>query len=305
MNSAAVLPVERRLHVAQYAKGALVLAGAVGRVPTPLDDVAGALKLHPAEDLYDLADAPPALRQRLSRLKHKVKGVLDVGGRTIYVDREQLPGQQRFTYGHEIGHGAVPWHKEAYYGDDCSTLDPFTRDELEAEASAFSAELLYNLDEFSVRAHSTRLSLASALDLAEQFGASRHSGIRRYVEDAPRSCALLVMGKHLVRPGGQVSVKILYGLESESFRQRFGPISLCLPSTLALNQYTLARDGHLVLNGRAPEPVIPGTITLADSQRGPTEMNYEVYSNTYRVFALIFPRPRLDIRRPVRAEWKP
>lgn len=303
MNTAVVLPVERRQHVAQYAKGALVVAGAVGHVPTPLDDVAAALKMHPAEDLYDLADAPPALKQRLSRLKGKVKGVLDVRGRTIYVDRDQLPGQQRFTYGHEIGHGAVPWHKDAYYGDDCSTLDPFTRDELEAEASAFSAELLFNLDEFSVRAHSTRMSLASALDLAEQFGASRHSGIRRYVEDAPRPCALLVIGKYLVRPGGRISVKTLYSLESESFRQRFGPISLCLPPELALDEYPLARDGRLVLNGRSAEPVVPGTITLPDTRRGSIEMNYEVYSNTYRVFALLYPRPRLDIRRKVRAEW--
>jgi IrrE N-terminal-like domain len=303
MNTAVVLPVERRLHVARYAKGALVVAGAVGHVPTPLDDVAAALKLHPAEDLYDLADAPPAMKQRLSRLKHKIKGVLDVGSRTIYIDRDQLPGQQRFTYGHEIGHGAVPWHKDAYYGDDCSTLDPFTRDELEAEASAFSAELLYNLDEFSVRAHSGRLSLATALDLAEQFGASRHSGIRRYVEDAPRPCALLVIGRYLIHPSAQISLKVLYSVESVHFRERFGPISTCIPEVLPISEYPLAHDAHAVLFRRTSEPVTAGSMTLTDTRRGSTVMNYEVYSNTYRAFALLFPRPRLDLRRPVRAEW--
>lgn len=51
-----MLPVERRLRVARHAKGALVVVGAVGRVPTPLDDVAATLKHHPAEDLRGLAD---------------------------------------------------------------------------------------------------------------------------------------------------------------------------------------------------------------------------------------------------------
>lgn len=59
-----------------------------------------------------------------------------------------------------------------------------------------------------------------------------------------------------------------------------------------------------MLNGRTAEPVITGAITLPNTKRGSNEMAYEVYSNTYRVFALIYPRPRFDIRGMVRAEWK-
>jgi hypothetical protein len=147
--------------------------------------------------------------------------------------------------------------------------------------------------------------LATAVDLADQFGASRHSAIRRYVEDAPRACALLVFGRFPVHPAGQVSLKVLHGIESPVFRERFGPIAMCLPDTFPLALYPLAKDGLAVLQGRAPEPVVAGTIMLPETRRGSALMNYEVYSNTYQIFALVYPRPRLDIRRPVRAEWRP
>lgn len=303
MNTAVVLPDERRAHVARYAKGALLAAGVVGRIPTPLDEVSAALNLSTPQELYDLADVPPALAQRLRRLKHKVKGALDLRSRTIYVTRDQLPGQQRFTHGHELGHHGLPWHQDAYYGDDCTTLDPFTRDELEAEASAFGVELIFNLGEFTERAHCTRLNLAIAVDLADQFEASRHATIRRYVEDAPRACALLVLGRYPVYPAGHFALKVMNGIESVTFRDRFGPIEACFPAALPLTQYRLAMDGFAVLQGRTIEPIADGTIVLPDTRRGSVEMIYEVYSNTYQIFALIYPRPRFNIRRSVRAEW--
>lgn len=302
MTSLVELPAERRLHVARYARGALIIAGALGKIPTPLDDVAGALDLSTPEDLYDLAGAPPGLVARMGRLLGKVAGAFAVRERVVYLDLTQPLRQQRFVHGHEIGHCGLPWHDGAYYCDDRYTLDPDTRDELEAEANAFSAELLFNLDAFTHQAHASRPGLAPALELADTFGTSRHSAIRRYVEDAPRPCALLILGKYLVHPGGRPSLKILRGLESTDFRDRYGPISDCLPTTLALDDSQLARDAQTALRGLADTPIVSGDLTT-DSRRGAVRLDYEVYSNTYRVFVLLIPRRRLMLGRQVRVEW--
>ena len=71
-----------------------------------------------------------------------------------------------------------------------------------------------------------------------------------------------------------------------------------------IGEYPLARDGHAVLLGRTSEPVIAGSMMLTETRRGSVVMNYEVYGNSYRVFAFLFPRPRIDIRRPLRMQWE-
>jgi hypothetical protein len=161
------IPVEQRDLVARHARGALVAAGALGTIPTPLDDVAAAMRLHPAEALFDFgADAPPGLLERVSRLAGKWKGAIDIRKRTVYIDRTQPPTQARYTLGHELGHKGLLWHEDAYFADDNRHLDPETRVELEAEANAFSADLLFNLDSYTDEAHGTRLALATPVALS-------------------------------------------------------------------------------------------------------------------------------------------
>jgi hypothetical protein len=239
----------------------------------------------------------------MRRLLGKVAGAFAVRERVVYLDFTQPLPQQRFTHGHEIGHRALLWHDGAYYCDDQYTLDPDTHDELEAEANTFSAELLFHLDEFTHQAHASQPGLAPALELADTFGTSRHAAIRRYVEDAPRACALLILGKYPVHPGGRPSLKILHGVESDDFRDRYGPIADCLPKTLALDEWQLARDAQSALRGQAGTPVLSGELTTTDSRRGNVRLDYELYSNTYRVFVLLMPHRRLLLGRQVRAEW--
>jgi hypothetical protein len=303
MTVSAELSESRRDHVARYARGALTAAGAIGRIPTPLDEVNAALQLTTPQDLFDLGDVPPDLARRLRRLAGKVKGAFAVRERVIYLDADQPLPQRRFVHGHELGHRALPWHADAYYGDDHHTLDPDTHHELEAEASAFSAELLFNIDAFTDRAHAGRLGLASALELAETFDTSGHAAIRRYVEDAPRPCALLTLGRYLVRPGGQPALKVLRGLESASFRDRHGSVTGCFPTALRLDSWQPAQDAHAALNGRAAAPVLLGDVTV-DSRRGPVRLDYEVYSNTYRAFVLLMPHRRVTLGAPVRTVWR-
>ncbi len=300
--TAAQLPADRRDHVAQYARGALLAADVLGVIPTPLEEVGAALKLTTPQQLFDLGDVPPDLARRLRRLFGKVKGAFAVRERTIYLDVEQPPSQRRFVYGHEIGHDALPWHTEAYYGEDCRTLDPDTRDELEAEANAFSADLLFNMDAFTDRAHSSRPGLAPALELADTFATSRHASIRRYVEDSPRPCALLVLGRYVEHHEGQPALAVLRTLESATFRDRYGPINGCFPSKIPVAHCDMAMDAYRALRGTASTPIVVGETTVEGS-RGQTRLDYEVYSNTYFCFVLLIPHRRIGSRTNVRVLW--
>ena len=301
--SPALLTDDRRSHVARYARGALLAADAIGRIPTPLDEVRAALHLATPQELFDLGDAPPELARKLRRLVGKVKGAFAVRERVIYLDREQGAEPRRFVYGHEIGHGALPWHEDAYYCDDHRTLDPNTDDELEAEANAFSADLLFNLDSFTEQAHASKIGLAPALQLAGTYATSRHSAIRRYVEDGPRPCALLVLGRFPVQHEGRPSLRVLHGIESRRFRQRYGPIETCFPKTLPLPEWQMARDALRALQGRLAVPILTGDVIASDTSRGKVSLDYEVYSNTYQSFVLLTPHRRLSVGTPVRAAW--
>ena len=56
--------------------------------------------------------------------------------------------------------------------------------------------------------------------------------------------------------------------------------------------------------GRPPPSVLAGSITTTDTRRGPVHLDYEVYSNTYRAFALLLPQRRVTLGKPVRALWR-
>lgn len=155
MNRALTLPPGRVEHVARFARGALLAADALGVTPTPLDAVGQALDLHQPEDLLNFEDAPPGLLMRIKALAGKVLGALDVRERVVFIDRTQSYERQRFAFGHELGHAGLPWHRDAYFADDHRTLDPDAHAELEAEANSFSADILFNLQAFGQRAHST------------------------------------------------------------------------------------------------------------------------------------------------------
>jgi len=295
------LPQDRRAHVAQYARGALAAASAAGVVPTPLDDVTRALALTDPQDLYGLADVPPSLLKRMSRLAGKVVGAFAVKERTIYIDRTQAWERQRFTHGHELGHQGLPWHAASYYADDHHTLDPDTHLQLEAEASAYSADLLFNGGEFTERAHSSRLAMPLAL--ADEFETSRQAAIRRYVEDSPRPCALIVFGRYLVHPNGNRSLKVLNVIESATFTEKYGAAAALVPTTVAIGEAGLAADAYRALTGRGETPVLDGQHVLLDSRRGTVTLNYEVYSNTYFAFGLLYPRQRVTLQGRVSAAW--
>lgn len=286
----------------QLARGALRRAGAEGVVPTPMDEVRSALQLTPASDLYALGEnLPPGLAVRVKKALGKVLGFLAVKERLVYVAPELSVPRGRFILGHELGHHHLPWQQRAYEVDDETSLAPQVRDRFEREANAFSAELLFNGQQFTNAAHDSELSVAIPLALAGGYGVSTHAAVRRYVEHSPRPCALLVVGRHPVFPAGQPGVKVLYSVQSSAFLERFGPVGAQLPSRfLPRADHSWAEAAWQAQHQLTDTPILQGVTAVGDL---PT-LGYDVCATPFNSFVLLRPHTRLKGRR-VRALWTP
>jgi hypothetical protein len=283
--------------IRRYARGALIKADAMGVVPVPLDQVSAALRFASPTDLFDLGGLSPGLRERIGRLKDKVLGALDIREHVIYLDRDQRAERQRFHHGHELGHFALPWHEDAYYGDDWSTLDPDTVDELESEATQFGVELIFGIDGFRDQAAQYRVGLGAPLELAESWELSRTATIRRYVQTSPRACGLLVIG----RIPGRERVRVLKSFESPTFRQRHGFLSRMVPAWLSVDEHELAAAAMDLLRNGGVDPIVSGEFTVPGGPR----LRYELTSNSYRLFALVFDPSLVSLGRRVKPIWTP
>lgn len=278
----------------------LLQADAFGRVPTPLDDITAALKLGPVEPLFDETEVPAGLLATVRRLAGTVLGALAIPERIVFIDRTQPRGRQRFTHGHEIGHDVLPWHADAYFGDDENALRAETSNELEAEVHCFSSDLNFQLDRFSFQADDYALSLHTPLTLADEWDMSRHATIRRYVEFTRHTCGLVVLGRFTVSAGENgTALKVLQGLESVSFRQRFGPAINLFPTLIPIDSCPVAVDAYAALTGCTEEPVTHNVCSLG----GAGAMEYDVFFNQFTIFVLFYPRKVLRLGRRVRAEW--
>lgn len=285
------------------ARGALRLANAEGIVPTPLFDVREALQLSQAPDFATLGqEMPLGLAARIGKALKKVRGFLAVREQLIYVDPALSHERERFTLGHELGH-SLPWQKPAYTVDDDDSLSPQVKDRFEREANAYSAELLFNLDTFTDTASDSALSLAVPLGLAAAYGVSVHAAIRRYVETNPRPCALLVVGRYQVNPQGRPGVKVLYGLQSPTFREQYGNIVNCLPSLhISRSEHPWAEAAWQGIHGLPAEPVVTGSVAALWKLGN---LDYSVTATPLNAFVLLHRPVRRLGQRPVRALWVP
>jgi uncharacterized protein DUF955 len=282
--------------IRRYARGALLNADALHAVPVPIADVAAALRFAAPSDLYDLGGLAPGLQERIKRLRSKVLGALDFREHVIYLDRNLAVERQRLHHGHELGHSALPWHEGAYFGDDRYTLDPDTSEQLEAEASRFAVEILTGIDGFRDEAAQYRIGLGAPLELADRWQLSRTVTIRRYVEAHPGICGLIVIGRYT----GVERVKVLSAVESMSFRMRHGPLRTLVDEWLETKEHELASAAFEMLRHGSPEPIVMGTFKANIGR----DLRFELTSNQYRLFAIVYEPSRLSLGRRVRPEWK-
>lgn len=284
--------------IRRYARGALHAADALAQTPTPLAAVEAAAGLLPAEELFRAgADVPPGLADSVARLMKKVMGGLAYREKRVYLNTAELTlPRRRFVHGHELGHQVLPWQEQAYYADDDNTLSPETRDAMEWEANAFSAELLFGLDRFTTMADSYAPGLAVPLHLSSEFQTSAHAAIRRYVATSHHRVALLTLGRfpRRVPRGPYLPLMTDQCAESPGFAERFGSITDLAAHPLVLAEHPAIAAAERV----APTNLLEDNEDLViETKRGSTTFQTQAFHNGRLHFVLLYQQGRFNGQR--------
>lgn len=301
-----VRPPESADRLRVIAREALERADAYGTIPTPLDRILEAQKLelvddseeHAREFLKSLKSLGAKLSVKREAAFHevlsKLKGAFDMRERKVWVQQtDGKPRWARFPQAHEISHDLVPWHSvRSEYLDDAETLAPETRIEFEREANHTAALLLFQGDQFRIRARDMKESIDSALVLADEHETTYHSTIWQFVEVQDRPIAIAAYHEATrSRPDGGPRYWHRGTYASEAFAKRFGDIEFP----------RLIDSRHEWLRGAADDgAVVSGTCRLP-AQRGTDGFVWERWTNRYTVFVLVRRDPVLSLFGTIRS----
>jgi hypothetical protein len=280
--------------VSGIADRVLQRAGAVGILPTPID------QLIAAERLGMSVDAEPLVQGFLARLTgqakdtfisglQKLRGIADLRERAIYVASDVKPARVIWAKSHELGHQVLPWHTvDVGYTDDDRSLSADAQELFDQEANLFASEVIFQGRRFQRLARDYQPSLDAVFTLADQHGASRQATLWRFVEDHDEPIAAVLYwpswyvydasGERPLTRGRAVVV-------SPSFRTKFASVSLPerLPSD---HPWTAAR--------RASRGGVECDVDLKVDGEVITFQSF-AWWNTYCLMVLIRRRPRLHI----------
>jgi hypothetical protein len=267
-----------------------------GQLPTPVEDIVAAAGLHRgSDDMFDesvLARAPRELRDVVRGLTGKVRAMLDRREREVYVHPQiQIESRRAFQTLHEVGHDILPWQAALAYADDDQRLSWSTRIRFEQEANQAAAEMLFQRDLFATMAAEYGIGFAAIVELCDMIGASIHSGTRRYAETqrAPM-CALVLDQKPVSKD--PLSYRRREAVHSPAWAEQFAPPSVW-PTSLREEAYGFLGD---VQRAQFLSPV-GGEWPHCNLEGEPVMLNYELFSNSYRTFALIWMPQREWLKR--------
>lgn len=205
-----------------YAMALLREADALGKRPTPLEDVQAAARLVLTNELTldpsDKAHLVSRFGGWVNRAWRRLQGSFDFRTKAIWVKPELHPSKRRFVISHEIGHAIIPAHRESFaYVDDSSRLPPFARDLFEREANQAAVEILLQGGQATDEFDSSPPSLPGIVAIASEFGASIVATARYVVESSRRPLALVVCHNS---EAGRFGPPHVYA--SSRFEQSFG-----------------------------------------------------------------------------------
>jgi len=288
--------ITRQTHelVRRSAERLLREAGALGRFPTPVEDIVSAAKL----SVEKQASLDEGFLQRMygrakgeiRRAIDKVIGLFDSRDRMIYLDLTVKKERQRFVSLHETGHGYLPWQKDLYalLEDGDKHLDPEVEQEFERQASVFASEVLFQLDRFQEDASSLPFELKTPMTLAKRYGSSNYAAFRRFVRTSHRACVLLVFERPEYVVGRGWEFRLRRCVPSVPFEIAYGKVEW--PTVLYTEEDSLASKLPLqqfkrrfTRRCRIQFPV----------EHGSERFYLEAFDSTFNVFALIFPEGEL------------
>ena len=279
------LTPEQWSNVRRHAQKALQEAGALGVLPTPVDDILAAANVEPInEEVLDTgflrrlrSKASDALKRALS----KVLGVFDAKSGLVFVDRMLKPVKQRFVMLHEAGHGFLPWQRTMYeLVEDCEqALDPEAAELFDREANVFASEVLFQLDTFAEMAADHEFQIWTPIKLSKKFNASLYASIRQYVAKSDRCCVVLVLNPPKLSKGG-FEATLRRVVPSASFARTFSTYPWPNVYTPADPFGALVPLGNRKSSGKR-------NLFLKDSDGNHHECIAESFTQTYQVFILI------------------
>lgn len=270
--------------IRKHALRALENADAVGRFPTPVDAIVEASKhevvVGTEIDGDFLTKASKSVTGALKRALSKVLGFLNAPARTMHLGNTIHAAKRPFLMIHELGHGRLPWHVEAFalFADCKKTLAPDVADLFECEANAFASEVLFQLDAFELEAADHSFGIKTPLNLSKKYGASVYATIRRYVRTNQRACAVVVLDPPKLVPGNGFIAEIRRVVSSPLFVAQF---EIKWPQNVTLNHSL----GRAVPIGRRMSR--PQLIVLEDANGQHHECIAEGFDSKHQVFVLV------------------
>lgn len=150
------------------------------------------------------------------------------GLQAVFVNEQQIPQRYRFTFGHELGHLFLPWHRrlltEGRQLVDRSVNWEGPAEGLEREANAFSAELLSPAHLVRRHVSNGAMDLSKALAVAEHFEMSLTSSALRVAQVAAGPVAVLLFRADLLQWRFQAE-GFPYGLPRSGIRAPHGTVT--------------------------------------------------------------------------------
>jgi hypothetical protein len=109
-----------------------------------------------------------------------LRGLLDLESRIVYLNGSLPEAQSNFTALHELGHWALPWHRDLLRSRREWDLPSALSRRLEEETNAFAAACLFLGPRFSGEARALPFSADSLLGLRDEYGVSMQAALIEY-----------------------------------------------------------------------------------------------------------------------------
>lgn len=191
--------------------------------PVDLDEVLAFAKLVEVGEIELTLEERKGLRARFGGLVDlvltKLQGVVHLDAGEVFVAPDMHELRRRFVMGHEVGHKALPLHREVFaYLDDNARLTPDVSDYFERQANQFSIELLAKGDRLREEFDGSSPSIDQVRRLAAAYGVSLQATARRVAEESRQACAVAISHRAWGGNGSRMPPRVYC---SESFEQRF------------------------------------------------------------------------------------
>jgi hypothetical protein len=216
--------------IRKEAERALQQAGALGVLPTPIDEIMRVAQIREVEEdvlnpsfVAKIMARAEKAGQTIRRALSKVMGLFHASEGLIFIDRTLMKVKQRFVRLHESAHGFLPWQRPMYslVQDGENALDPDTADLFDREANTFASEVLFQLNTFRDQAEAMPFNIFTPVQLAKKFNASNYAAIRQYVSKNHRTCAVVVLNMPELDAVAGFRATLRRVVGSESFLQMF------------------------------------------------------------------------------------